>query len=298
MEEQLTTRQIAEALQVSESSVKRWCDRGVIPTIRTAGGHRRIPLGGLIRYLEESDQQVPAILSSLVHPVPPPTREDAQCNVDALRTRLREALDAGDAERCRQTLLDAFAEGSIASLADALVAPTFHEIGDRWDCGELEVYQERRSCEICSRALQELWRRLPEPPPNAPLAIGGSPAGDHYSLPGQLIELVLRQGGWKSMNMGSNLPLASLAAAAVTHRPKLLWLSVSHIEGEAQFLADYGKFYAELPPSVAVVLGGRALNDRLRPKLRYSGFCDNMEQLASLAIAIHSRRSPIAASDN
>ena len=50
VEDQLTTRQVAEALSVSESSVKRWCDQGAIPTIRTVGGHRRIPLDGLLRF--------------------------------------------------------------------------------------------------------------------------------------------------------------------------------------------------------------------------------------------------------
>jgi len=35
LDEQLTTKQVADVLRVSESSVKRWCDSGVIPTVRT-----------------------------------------------------------------------------------------------------------------------------------------------------------------------------------------------------------------------------------------------------------------------
>ena len=35
-------KQVAERLGVSESSVKRWLDQGVVPVLRTAGGHRRI----------------------------------------------------------------------------------------------------------------------------------------------------------------------------------------------------------------------------------------------------------------
>ena len=56
MNEFVTPKQVARAIQVSESSVKRWCDKGVIPTQKTAGGHRRIQLAGLVRFLRESGQ--------------------------------------------------------------------------------------------------------------------------------------------------------------------------------------------------------------------------------------------------
>ena len=54
MRELLTPKQVARAINVSESSVKRWCDKGVIPTQYTAGGHRRIPLSGLMEFLRSS----------------------------------------------------------------------------------------------------------------------------------------------------------------------------------------------------------------------------------------------------
>ena len=54
----LTPKQIASALRVSESSVKRWCDRGDIRTDRSLGGHRRIPLGFLIELLETTNRRI------------------------------------------------------------------------------------------------------------------------------------------------------------------------------------------------------------------------------------------------
>jgi len=38
---QLSPRELAEALGVSESSLKRWVDAGKIAASRTEGGHRR-----------------------------------------------------------------------------------------------------------------------------------------------------------------------------------------------------------------------------------------------------------------
>src|SRR5687767_7156732 len=37
----LTSRQAARLLGASEASVKRWADGGLLPAVRTAGGHRR-----------------------------------------------------------------------------------------------------------------------------------------------------------------------------------------------------------------------------------------------------------------
>ena len=58
MRELLTPKQVARAIQVSESSVKRWCDKGAIPTRYTAGGHRRIPLSGLMQFLRATKHEL------------------------------------------------------------------------------------------------------------------------------------------------------------------------------------------------------------------------------------------------
>ncbi len=299
MQEQLTTRQIATALQVSESSVKRWCDQGVIPTIRTVGGHRRIPLPGFMHFLERTNQQVVVPLDGKSSDVAQAGNAETGASLTESRERFTDALACGDEATCRATLISAFAaHESIARLADEIIAPALHRLGDQWQCGDLEVYQERRGCGICSHILHELKRILPASPSNAPLAIGASPEGDQYMLPGQLIETMLQQCGWQPMNLGANVPLLSVAAAVRTHQPKLLWLSISHIVDEARFVSEYNEFYASLPPQLSVVLGGRALTDRLRPHLRYTGFCDNMQQLSSFAAALNHRRQSFNSSPN
>ena len=64
MTDVLSTRELAEAIGVSESSIKRWADDGVLHVARTAGGHRRIPLPEAIRFIRETGAVVvqPAIL--------------------------------------------------------------------------------------------------------------------------------------------------------------------------------------------------------------------------------------------
>jgi len=77
LESSFSPKQVAQALQVSESSVKRWCDRGVIRTDRTHGGHRRIPLEYLMEFLESTNRRI-------VDPDAIGLRDHRQLNRDAL----------------------------------------------------------------------------------------------------------------------------------------------------------------------------------------------------------------------
>ena len=133
------------------------------------------------------------------------------------------------------------------------------------------------------RVLNELRSLLPEPPADAPLAIGGATEGDHYSLATTMAELVLRDATWHALSLGSNLPFDTLAAAIKEHRPRMFWLSCSHIFDEHDFLSGYASLYDEFGFSVAFVVGGRALNEQLRQQMKYAAYCDNMRHLEAFS---------------
>src|ERR1039458_7725749 len=56
--ELLSPREAAEALGISYPTLKQWIYRGKIKTVKTAGGHHRVPARELERYLprEEDDR--------------------------------------------------------------------------------------------------------------------------------------------------------------------------------------------------------------------------------------------------
>jgi len=280
MRDLLTPKQVARALDVSESSIKRWCDSGGIPTQYTAGGHRRISISGLTEFLRGGKHE-------LVHPEAlgwPPTSGQTSRVVDRAAEQMTEALIGGDESRCRQIAMDLFlAEHSIAVICDEVFAAAFREIGDRWEHGSAEIYQERRGCEISLRVLHELRTILPAPPTGAPLAIGGTASGDPYNLGTTMAELVLHDSKWHAVSLGDNLPFDTLAAAISRHRPKLFWLSCSLIVDESAFLEGYGKLHDEYGIDVAFVVGGTALHQGIRQQMKYSAHCDNMQHLAGFA---------------
>jgi excisionase family DNA binding protein len=281
----LTPKQVAKAIQVSESSVKRWCDKGVIATQYTAGGHRRIPLAALVEFLRATQHQLvrPEVVGL------PSTTGRTTWVLERAAEQLTDALVAGDEEQSRRITLDLYlAEHSVSCIFDRVYAPAFIEIGRRWECGNAHVYQERRGCEIALRVLHELHTLLPTPPTDAPLAMGGATAGDQYNLATTMVEIVLRDAGWNAVSLGDNLPLETLAAAIQRHRPRLFWLSCSHLEDREQFLRDYAALYDEFGLNVAFVVGGRALNDQVRQAMKYAAYCDNMQHLEAFAQTLRS----------
>lgn len=280
MKELVTPKQVARAIQVSESSVKRWCDKGVIPTQYTAGGHRRIPMSGLLDFLRSAQQELvrPEVLGL------PATTGQTKRVIQRAAGQLTEALVQGDEEQARQIVLDLYlAEHSICAICDQVIAKSFQEIGDRWECGDAEVYQERRGCEQALRVLRELRMLIPRPPADAPHAIGGAIEGDQYNLATTMVELVLRDTKWNATSLGDNLPFNTLGAAIRRHRPRMFWISVSHLASESQFIDAYAGLYDEFGLNVAFVVGGRALTEKIRQRMKYAAFCDNLQHLEAFA---------------
>jgi MerR family transcriptional regulator, light-induced transcriptional regulator len=275
----LTPLQVAQAIQVSESSIKRWCDKGIIPTEYTAGGHRRIPVAGLLQFLRSQKM-------SLSHPEAlglPPIREDSPQVPEEIVPPFTECLLRGDFGTSRQLILELYLrEFDIAAIGDRVMSSAMAEIGLQWAAGMAEVYQERRACQICLRILHELARLMTDPPETAPLAIGGTPEGDTYLLATTLVELALRDAGWRAFSLGSGLPLGSFAAAIRDRRPQLAWLSISHLEDTPRFRREFAELYDEFGHEILFVLGGRECDADLRKSLRFSAYCENLGELSRL----------------
>ena len=177
------------------------------------------------------------------------------------------------------------ADRDAVALADHLIRPVMERVGQLWLVGAWDIYQERQATQIISGTLTELirstWRtdRV-----NRPLALGGAPEGDLYNLPTILGELVLRVEGWDVKNLGTHLPIRSMASAIREYRPRLVFLSASYLQDRSQFLQDYAYFYeAASQVGAAIILGGRAFDADLRSRLVYASFGERMAHLGEFA---------------
>lgn len=279
----LTPKQVARAIDVSQSSVKRWCDKGAIATSYTQGGHRKIAVPDLLSFLREHSYE-------LVRPealgLPASVGKSPQ-KLDRTRERLQSALLAGDEPSAIRITLDLYiARRRFSEICDDFIAATMNHIGDLWECGSAEVYQERQACEIVERILYELRKLLPTATRESPLAIGCAAPGDPYTIGSAMTELVLRSANWQTVQLGHNLPFDTIAAAIRSHQPRLFWMGCAHIGDDDHFVREYMKLYETFAPQVAFVVGGGALTPAIRSQIKFAAHCENMQQLEEFAGAM------------
>jgi excisionase family DNA binding protein len=283
----LTPKQVARSIGVSEASLKRWCDKGTVPSMRTAGGHRRLPLNGVMQFLRQTGYPLvrPEVLGL------PATAGRGKETIERARSQMRSALETGDEPQVAQLVFDLYLAGHAAcDICDQVIAPAFHDIGTRWQHGEIEVYEERRGCEVCMRVLYQLRRLLPSISDSAPHAIGATLEGDPYTIPTLMAEIVLREAGWRADSYGIGHPFSTLSAAIRAVRPRLFWLSASAIASVPEFIAEYSKLYeTAVECRVPVVVGGRALTEDVRRAIQYSAHGDALRHLISFAQTLNQR---------
>jgi len=289
MEDLLSPKQVAKAIGSSEASLKRWCDKGIIEAVRTAGGHRRIPVSSVMQFLREAGRP---LVNPKVLGLPATIGQGAKPDGRAL-AHVTETLESGDEDRFRATLMELYLAGkSACEICDHFIAPAFDEIGSRWQHGDVEVYQERRGVEICTRAVIELRAAFSPPAHDACYAFGATLDDDPYTLPTTMAEVALREAGWRAESFGAGHPLSTLRAALVDRRPRLIWVSFSVEPRSDTRLAEWTEFYEfAARENVAVAVGGRGLSENARSRMSYSAHCDRLSHLVAFASTLSSRNS-------
>lgn len=251
----LSTRALAQAVGVSESSIKRWVDDGTIRSTRTVGGHRRIQRADAIRFVRDTRATVvaPHILG-LAAAVG--AKATTAASAGAVLTDL---LVRGAEHEARAVLEGLYVAGeSLAAILDGPLRSALEHIGTIWQQDRTGIFLEHRAVQICVRALSQLSTLMPAPA-DAPAAVGGAVAGDPYLLPSMAAALVLAGEGYDPVNLGADLPASSLAEAMTRLDARIVWVSVS----TATDALALGQELTTLVEAAAtrhthVVVGGRA----------------------------------------
>lgn len=282
--EYLSTNQAARVLAVSVSTVKRWVDSGVLPSHRTAGGHRKLLRSEVLLLARQSD--LPVSVDAVLE-------EDTRMrtgDASKLERQFFAALRDGDNSESLAIILGSYQHGmSVEWLADFVIAPALARLGHGWSQSQIDIWQEHRGTQICLDTLFKLKERLEHRiEKDGPLAMGAAPEGDPYVLPTLLAQLVLLDAGWQAVNLGPNTPLENLADAVRRLRPKLVWLSISNVAHPKSFVEQFESMRAAADHvDAALAIGGRGLHERLKAKLNFSANGDGLAQLAEFAKSIH-----------
>ncbi len=279
----LSTPQVAAALGVSVTTVKRWVDEEILPAYRTAGGHRKLLAEDVLRAARAG--HLPQVdLSALM--TPQGKAIDPSRLTDQFLTAIREV----DLDRVQGVLLQARRQGlAMEAIADRILAPGLTLLGRLWETGRFDVMTEQLVSEACRSAMFEIESGMKSQGRRSrPVAVGGAAEGDFSVLPSLLARLTLIEAGWEAINLGPHTPFSAFSAAIKRYSPRLVWVSLSHVGDVTAFLRDYSRLFEEASArGIAVAIGGSGLTPELRMRMQYTMYGDGLSQFAEFARSLN-----------
>ncbi len=283
MKPSFTPKELAQAIGVSESSLKRWADEGMLGCARTPGGHRRIALAEAINFIRRTNASVvrPDVLGFSDIAGPLIGGQDADCPGAALY----DALYADDHVKARNVLISAFLQGrSVAALCDGPIRYAITRIGELWEHDANGIIIEHRATDTLIQALHVLHTLMPPPASDAPGALGGAPPGDPYLMPSLMAATVLAEVGFRDLNLGPETPVAILTRAIRHYRPRLVWIAASTPLSFDRLAAKVAQIQPALDEAGStLIVGGRGVDQQSLSGLPQVQLCQSMTELVCVS---------------
>lgn len=209
----LSPRDLATAVGVSESSLKRWVDDGRVDAQRTSGGHRRIPLHEAVRFLRRSAIELAqpsklglSDLTSQAVSIVTSGRGDSA---------LLDAVRRGDAGTTRGIVLAEFIlSRSFGAVCDGPIAYAMNRLSEELAASGDGVLTARRASDVLTQAIQQVQQLFSPETEDSPRAAVLS-LGSDEALPILMTVSVLQECGFAAAPASSPSELGAPSNAAV-----------------------------------------------------------------------------------
>lgn len=293
----VSPKDLARAIGVSESSMKRWADSGLVTVSRTVGGHRRIALPEAVRFIRQIGATVvrPDVLGLTDLASLP--RDWSGTVGRGSNEAFHVALERGEAATARGMIQSLYLGGmSIAQISDGPIRQAMNSIGELWLHQEWGIAVEHRASDICIQAINQLRFLQPPSIEDAPIALGGAIEKDPYLLPSLMAAAVAGESGFRDVNLGPRTPISTLRTAAEHYRADLVWAAISVVEDAArttESLASCSAFLAGR--GIPMFAGGRMMGELPMGALPNIRFVGSMVEFGELAVARFKTLRPNAA---
>lgn len=205
---------------------------------------------------------------------------------------VQECVEAVKALNPR-ALQDALVRGSVLlglqGLLQIVVAPLAQALGELWREGTITAAHEHFATAALRTQLGQMTKGFAEAD-NSPTLIVSTPAGQLHELGALLAGATASSLGWRVAYLGTSLPAAEIAGAAVQREARAVALSIVYPEDDPRLESELSRLRELLPEHVAIIVGGRAMN-AYRPTLNRIGALQ-MRDLNHLSGTLDQLRKP------
>jgi DNA-binding transcriptional MerR regulator len=225
---------------VSPELLRAWERRyGLLQPTRSAGGLRLYGPDDLERVLRMQQHLAEGLAAAEAAALAGESGGDTDAlafDPASARRDLGAALEAFD-EPFAQAILDSLVSlTTVDAMLEDVVLPYLHELGERWERGEVSVAQEHFASAVLRGRLLGLargWGRG-----LGPRALLACLPGEQHDLGLIAFGLALRARGWRIAYLGGDMPIESLVSAARAVEPAFIVLSAVDVKSFRRFASE------------------------------------------------------------
>jgi len=145
-----------------------------------------------------------------------------------LALRYVEAVLAGNRRRAIQLIVDAVEGGlSMQDAYEKVLLPAPSEIGLMWHVGEISVSEEHAATETTRTVMGILSQHTPSAAEDAPTVLVAAVEGDRHDIGVRAVADLVELAGYRTISLGSDVPVADLALAVDDFDPDVVILAAS-----------------------------------------------------------------------
>jgi DNA-binding transcriptional MerR regulator/methylmalonyl-CoA mutase cobalamin-binding subunit len=174
--------------------------------------------------------------------------------LEGLLTLIKQHDIAGYQQAMQQRL----ARQGLQGFVQDTVAPLTGQVGDYWEQGRFEVFEEHLFTELTKRLLRQAVAALPAGPREPRVLLTSVPDEQHV-LGLLMVEALFALEGAECIPLGTQMPLLEIGRAAIAHRADIVALSFSVAYPQRQIPALLQQLRSTLPDGVALWVGGNGI---------------------------------------
>lgn len=178
--------------------------------------------------------------------------------IEGWKERLLAAVLEGDVGAGRDVAGEAVQAVGLDQLYVHVVTPVMHEVGARWARREIPVSQEHLATNTMAQILAERNAAIKWTGPTRDVAMVCVPDGERHRLAAPVLTGLLRNRGYRVLDVSASAPTSSVVAYARQRRPALVLVSVTM--GEQLYMArNLIEGVRDAVPEARILVGGQAV---------------------------------------
>lgn len=260
----LSTKEVAEMLGVTESSIKRWADSELIYCNKTPGGHRKFKLEDVNIFAKSNNYLISIVKLN------DSENHDNQFLIDQIQKKeinflcnhfYKLILSGNSTEIYNFIILMNLNGVSFIDFFDSVLQPSLTRLGFEWQTKLISVEDEHSASSAIFTALSKLTDSVLRKPKKEKVIILAVIEGDYHEIAVKSISILLEMEGWTIRYLGANTPFFSLDSAIKKIRPEAVLISstirfnsYSEVSERLESMKTYLKSYGG-----KLIVGGKGI---------------------------------------